>query len=440
VRRAHPFQVASVALAGAALAGCGGSGSGGPDPNAIATPAGITALPAGYPSSSLGAGTILVSASGESLSLGGFDWPPSSVSATAMVDGWQLTLYRYLTVIEEVDVWENPNLVPSDPSQHGPLVAHVHGPFVVDLHLGGPLGGKGGGGEQAEPFAQILARDDGSAFDPSVTYGFGFNTVAATPDVLNVNLSNMPGPDGKDDLDEYQNVMVPNGYSVLYEGVATYKGAAPGQPSCDAVTWGNGVTYDFTKLPTTLPFRMGFKTPTRYVNCQNGTDLPGSGVNGEEHPRGVQVSTTGSISAQVTVHMDHPFWESFAEDSSVHWDQIAAQYVGATDPVATVEDLQRVGLPGAKTTEPLNFTAFRDAAGTPIPWRSCDPAYYSPTGTKQMHFNPLRVAVTIGGDDPTTGLRNYYDFIQYTQATQGHLNSQGLCTIDRQYPAPPGGS
>jgi hypothetical protein len=289
--------------------------------------------------------------------------------------------------------------------------------------------GKGGGGEQAKPFAQILAQDDGAAFDPTTTYAFGFNTIAAPKDVYNVNLTNTPGADGKDDLDEYNDVMIPNGYSVLYEGVATYKGAAPGQPSCDVVTSGTVGPYDFTKLPSSIPFRMGFSTPTNYVNCQNGTDLPGMGVNGEDHPRGVQVSATASIIAQVTIHMDHPFWESFAENSPLHWDQIAAQYAGASNPIATVEDLKGV-----------NFTAFTDKNDKPIPWRTCDPTYYTTTGTGQLHFDPLKVNVTIGGSDPTTGLRDYYDFIRYTQATQGHLNSQGLCYIGRQYPSPPGGS
>jgi hypothetical protein len=429
------------ALAGAALVGCGGGSSGGGgNPNAIPAPSGITAPPASYPSTSLGAGTILLSASGEVLSLGGFDWPDTGMNDTCMVDGWEFTLYRYLTVVESVDIWSTPNLVPSDQSQHGPLVAHVTGPWVLDLHLGGPLMGKGGGGEEAKPFAQILAQDDGTAFDPSTTYAFGFNTIPATKDVYNVNLTSTPGPDGKDDLDEYNDVMIPGGYSVLYEGVATYKGAAPGQPSCDVVTSGAVGPYDFTKLPSSLPFRMGFSTPTNYVNCQNGTDLMGPGVNGEDHPRGVQVSATESTIAQVTIHMDHPFWESFAENSPLHWDQIAAQYLGAQNPVATVEDLQFMGLPGAKTTKPLDFTAFTDAAGTPIPWRTCDPTYYTTTGTGQLHFDPLKVDVTIGGADPATGLRNYYDFIRYTQATQGHLNSQGLCYIDRQYPSPPGGS
>jgi hypothetical protein len=332
-----------------------------------------------------------------------------------------------------VSVWSNPNLVPSDQSQHGPLVAHVTGPWVIDLHLGGPLMGKGGGGEEAKPFAQILAGDDGSAFDPTITYGLGFNTIAAPKDVYNVNLNDKTMPskdDGKNDVDEYNDVMVPNGYSVLYEGVATYLGASPGQPACDQVAWGTPMTtYDFTKLPSPLPFQMGFDTPTSYVNCQNGTDLDGPGVNGEDHPRGVQVSTTDTITAQVTIHMDHPFWESFAENSPLHWDHIAAQYLGVANPVVHTEDLRG-----------LNFTAFTDKAGAPIPWRTCDPTFYMPTSTGQLYFDPLKVKVTLGGTDPTKGLRDYYDFIRYTQATQGHLNSQGLCYIDRQYPAPPGGS
>ena len=41
--------------------------------------------------------------------------------------------------------------------------------------------------------------------------------------------------------------------------------------------------------------------------------------------------------------MDHPFWESLAEDSPVHWDPIAAQYVGAsTVPEARIEDMKGV--------------------------------------------------------------------------------------------------
>jgi hypothetical protein len=425
----------AAALTSIALMGCGGSGK---NPNELAAPVGITPNVAPQSQSALGAGTILFDASGETLSLSGFDWPPQSSMDTCMVDGWKFTLYRYLTVPTNVTLWSDPNMVPSDQSQHGPVVAQIAGPWVIDLHKGGPIPGKGGGGEEALAFAQILGQDDGENLDPSTTYGFGFSTTAATENVYNVNLDSTPGPDGKNDLDEYTNVMIPNKYSVLYEGVATYEGAAPGTASCNDVTSGTVGPYDFSKLPKSLPFQLGFSTPTSYVNCQNGTDLPGPGIDGEDHPRGLQVSSTGSIVAQVTIHMDHPFWESFAENSPVHWDQIAAQYLGVSNPVARIEDLQTV----SGTKKPLDFTAFTDNAGTPLPWRTCDPApgYYNTTGTGQLGFNPLKVNVTIGGTDPAVGLRNYYDFIRYTQATQGHLNSQGLCYIDRQYPSPPGGS
>jgi hypothetical protein len=424
----HAVYLPGALVAAGLLSACGSSSGSGTNPNALAPPKGITAN-VGPPTTGLGAGQLLLSASGETLSLAGFDWPPSGDMDTCMVDGWKFQLYRYITVLTNVTLWSTPNIVPSDQSQHGPVVAQVAGPWVIDLHLGGPLAGKGGGGEQAMPFGQILGQDDGTAFDPTVTYGFGFSTIAATPNVYNVNLTSDPGADGMSDLDAYNNIMIPNGYSVLYMGVATYEGAAPGTPSCDTATSGTVGPYDFKNLPSPLPFQMGFSTPTDYVNCQNGTDLAGAGVDGEDHPRGVQFLTTGQIIAQVTIHMDHPFWESFAENAPLHWDNIAAQYLGVTSPVAHTEDMKGV-----------NFTAFTDKAGTPIPWRTCDPGYYMPSGTGQLGFDPLHVAVTIGGTNPATGLRDYYDYIRYSQSTQGHLNSQGLCYIDRQYPSPPGGS
>ncbi len=174
-----------------------------------------------------------------------------------------------------------------------------------------------------------------------------------------------------------------------------------------------------------MTFRLGFSTPTNYVNCQN-TALQGTPLAGEDFPRGIQVSPNQSAIAQVTIHMDHPFWESFAEDSPVHWDQIAAQYVGvAGTPQATIEDMK--GVP---------FYAFTDKSGAALPWRNCSGSYYTPPGNGQMAFNPLGVAVNPSATDPSKALRDYYDFIRYTQSTQGHLNSQGLCYVVRQYPSP----
>jgi hypothetical protein len=248
--------------------------------------------------------------------------------------------------------------------------------------------------------------------------------------------------------------MVKGGYSVYYYGTATWAGDSSGGPSgfaqCtqtstnvssseDGGAGDAGASfggYDFTKLPQTMTFQLGFSTPTNYVNCINYT------VSEQENQtvRGLQTSTSESVTAQVTVHMDHPFWESFQEDTPVHWDQIAAQYIGVANPVAHTEDL--IGVP---------FNPFTDKNGNVMPWRDCEPSYYTTPGNGAMSFSTLSVAQNpngvctgaIGQDaskDHCPAIRDYYDFMRYTQSTQGHLNSQGLCYIDRQFPSPAGGS
>jgi hypothetical protein len=185
-----------------------------------------------------------------------------------------------------------------------------------------------------------------------------------------------------------------------------------------------------------MTFELGFSTPTNYVNCVNYT------LSQQENAtiRGVQASPSQSEIEQVTVHMDHPFWESFQEDTPVHWDPIAAQYIGVTNPIARTEDMK--GVP---------FNPFFDKNGNTSPWRDCEPSLYTPPTNGAMSFSTLSVPQNphgtctgaVGQDfskDDCPAIRDYYDFMRYTQSTQGHLNSQGLCYIDRQFPAPAGGS
>jgi hypothetical protein len=340
-------------------------------------------------------------------------------------------------------------------------VAELTGPFVVDLHKGGAVVGQGGYPEQATPIGVITNQNlnGGAALDPSITYGFGFSTIpagmpyvgytgeVAEYDAYNVNLD-------PTEADDYA-YMVANGASVYYRGHAVWEGnnspygcsqtnagagidaglvVTDGGPDGGSPTYVDG-GYDFTKMPENgMNFRFAFSTPTNYVNCQNYT-AAGMGIGGEANPRGVQISSAGSAIAQVTVHMDHPFWQSFAEDTPVHWDDIAGQYVGVATPAAGgfieshIDDFH--GVP---------FQPFTDHTGTPLPWRNCSGMYYTPPGNGAMFFTTLSVPVCPGGSNPAVCIRDYYDYIRYTQSTQGHLNSQGLCYIDRQFPSPPGGS
>jgi hypothetical protein len=218
-----------------------------------------------------------------------------------------------------------------------------------------------------------------------------------------------------------------------------WKGDDPGNTAGPCVQTNAGGSedggYDFSPLERlTFAFALGFSTPTDYVNCQNqtggGTPLPN-----EDFARGVAASPSQSTIAQVTVHMDHPFWESFQENSPVHWDNIAAQYLGSpADAAVEVRTEDFVG---------VRFHPWFDEAGIALPWRNCVGQYYTPPGNGQMFFSTLSVKV-----DPTAtctkdscpSIRDYYDYMRFTQSTQGHLNSQGLCYVARQYPAPAGGS
>ncbi len=409
-----------------------------------------------------GGGTIYVTTSGESAAVTGWPFPPESSAGdwsndTWAVDGWQFVIEKYIVNIANITLWSNPNLSASDQSQHGPAVAQITGPFVVDLHnmnVPNAVTGQGGAPEQAVPLGVFTNQNlnGNAAFDPSVTYGFGFSTVAASytsgPNgtaPYNVNLS----ADEQADFDE----MVAKGYSVLYVGTATWTGsqspygcqqtnagAGPGAQLADAGDDAGGGSptyvdggYDFTKFPQSFTFRFGFSTPTNYVNCQNFT-AQGAGIGNEPNPRGVQVSTSTFAIAQATVHMDHPFWESFVEDTPVHLDQIAAQYVGGDGgiPEAHVEDMKGV-----------SPSAFTDKTGTPLPWHNCSGSDYTPLGNGQMFFYTKGVPIDptgtcVQGNCPV--IRDYYDFMRYTQSTQGHLNSQGACVVERQYPSPSGTS
>jgi hypothetical protein len=419
-------------------------------------PAGVTcATPAQCPGDP-GAGKVYVTVSGESNAISGYPFPPGDwANDTYFFDGWEFVISEYIVVVDKITLWSNPN---HNPAKQGDLtgmsvVAHLDGPFVVDLHKGGAITGQGGAPEQATPIGVIPDQTDngGAAFDPTTTYGFGFSTVPAAAGAYNVNLT-------ADEAADFA-LMTQNKYSVFYRGHLTWKGdqskygcvetsagAGTGAGLLDAGGDAGGVPtyldggYDYSRMPNGgIEMVFGFSTPTNYVNCQNMT-LMGMPNPGEDYPRGIQVSSSQSTIAQVTVHMDHPFWESFAENSPVHFDQIAAQYVGQSNPTARVEDMK--GVP---------FYAFTDRTGTPLPWRNCAGPNYTPPGNGQMVFDTLSVPVTpsgtctgtLGNDytqDDCPGIRDYADYLRFSQSTQGHLNSQGLCFIDRHYPAPAGGS
>jgi len=398
------------------LTACGGSsgGSGGVKLCGTPTSGGGVLQPFTSPCTDQGSNSMLVTASGEVLALGGYPFSSATtVDDVAFVDGWSMEFSKVLVTFDHVKISENPDLSPTDESQTGRLVAQADGPWAVDLHKGGPLLGAGGSGEQAVAITAFTKqnKNGNAAFDPTQRYAFGFDIIAATASAQNVNLD-------ASDLADYQE-MISKGYTALFVGTATWNGDASGVTPCT-----QSDAYDFTRIPRVVNFRFGFVSPATNINCQN----PQNGAStfaGEEFIRGVALKANQTTTAQATFHTDHAFWENFVHDSPAHFDQIAAQYVGVTSPTATLDDLANV----------TNFnTGFTDSGGLALPWRACGP--FPLGGTGQMRFDPGTVPVNPSAT-ADQALRNYRDAVTYSESTMGHLNADGLCFVHRNYPSPP---
>jgi hypothetical protein len=361
-------------------------------------------------------GGVQFTASGEVLAFSGYGFPPATLKDPAFVDGWQISFDRLLVTFDNINLSENPDKSPTDQAQTDQMVAQVKGPWAVDLHKQGELPGKGGAGETAVKLTDAVIRNQNlnrnAQFDETKRYAFGFDIVAATASAKKINLDAAG-------LTDY-NDMVSKGQTVLYVGTATFKGGS----SC--IT--KDATYDFTKLPTTVKFKFGFKSPTSYNNCQNKDNDPAAPFPKEEHQRGVYLKNRDETLLQATVHTDHPFWESFVHDSPPHFDQLAAQAKKQADGsyLVTLDDVANV-----------DFTAFSDSAQPPhpLPWRSCLSSYDLSPGNP-MSFDTLGIPYVPNGN-PTQALRGYAGYMTYSQSTQGHLNADGLCFVSRHYPSPP---
>lgn len=373
--------------------------------------------------------SLTVTISGEGAALSGFSFP-SAANEPSFVDGWDVKFERILVTVDNIVLTDNPDMNPTDQSMTGAVVAKATGPWAVDMSKPGkpteirpsetmatdvdgtePHDDDGHGHAapgtrhpNAQPLVKIQGLQGNTKLDPAIRYGFGFDIVTASTNATKTNL------DSASDADYAE--MVSKGWAVLYVGTATFKGGTDCKTS-DA-------SYDFTALPKIVKFRFGFKTPTQYLNCQN-TDLRGKAFDGEEAQRGVQVDEYGGSSAQITLHVDHPFWNTVDHDASeLFFDQMAA--LASPDGTLTLDDLAAA-----------DFTSFKDKKGAPLPWRSCVAAKEPKQGTRA--FDSGSVAVNPMAS-PETALRHYGDFVSYQQSTEGHLNADGLCAVTRLFPAP----
>lgn len=344
-------------------------------------------------------GGFQITVSGEDLGVNGYDFgadPKAEGDPPAFVDGWEVRFKHIIVTVDKVRLNADPDKDEGDPTVMGGVVASVDGPFAVDVTLGGSVVGKSGApDEKTVAIATIDKQASGAAFDPAQRYAFSYDIVAASAAAKPVNFD-------AESTALYEEAKT-KGWAMIYQGVATYKGAAPAAGSV------------FEKIPKEVRFKLGFKNPASYINCAN-TDL--NQLPSGEYPRGVQAAADKVTVAQITLHTDHVFWSKLnVEGTELHFDPIAARAstYGTADAgpgEVTIEDLASVDVTG--------FTTKNSEA---LPARSLVPDYTAPAG--QLTFDPN--GTTFATPNSFAG------YLAYTATSGGHLNEVGECTIKNNF-------
>jgi len=341
-----------------------------------------TPLPPAFTAMTNDPRTLQVSISGEVFGQRGFrSTPTPAMGEPVFVDGWEVRFSRILVTVQNIRL-NRPGNNPSDPSSVGAPVATNPRAYAVNLQKAGPLTGTGGGEETALPLFVFRSDQNGRALEPTVRYALSFDFVTATLAATNINLD-------ADDLAAYR-TMISRRWTHLVTGTATYRGIAPPAAS------------PFADYPTTVTFSFGFGAPAAYVNCSN----PDNG--GKEMP-GVQPNATGPVRAQLTLHMDHLFWDALGrENPPLRFDHLAARATGTgTVGTVTMDDLAGV--------VPTNL---RDRTMRPVPDRG-QTTGYTPR-------NPMALSLDLGG---TPGIHDLRDFVAFSARAAAHLNTDGLCAV-----------
>jgi hypothetical protein len=336
-----------------------------------------------------GPGGVLISISGEAEAAEGYPWSSAGKAAeNTFVDGWAVTYEHLITTVGNITINADPDTESSKPERVGAVVAKVPGLFAVDLTLGGSLAGKSG--EPADRAIAIAAVSKAQAnLDPTARYAFSYDTLVASGSAQVVNLDTA----GKLLYAE----AVASGDSMIVTGTAVYRGPTAAAGSV------------FAKMPARVKFKFSLKNPSTYANCAND-DLAQVGG---EYPRGIQTKAAASITAQISWHTDHMFWDRLnVEGTPLHFDAIAAQ-------ASTYGDATSEGIVSSNDLVSIDVTGFKTKSGDALPWRSLVADYAAPAGQMRFDLNGTSL----------TPVNSYRGYLAYSAASGGHLNRAGECAI-----------
>jgi len=401
------------AFALALACACGSSSSSNPNQNSKCQPGSGNTLNAscdpGFTQNAPNKpGSIQVTFSGETLGVDGLPFPPGDPNADPFfVDGWRISFDEILVVLGNFRLAPGATQSP-DQSVVGTPVVTMPGPYVVDMHKPSGFTGKDG----TEPAGGIFkwdADDSGKAFDNNTRYSFSYDVMKAVYPATQVNLDSSQFADYA--------TMVQKGWSKLYRGTATYNGNNayddPGNPNNAAAKAA------FAALPATVHFMFGWDDHGSLINCDN-PDFGKGQAN-----RGIHPNSNVAVIAQVTLHVDHAFWDILKQEGAyLRFDPIAA-WAPAGTTAANPFDIGTLG------HKPLASTF---ANGTPLPDRGPFQSTGSAKPTDQT--NPHQVSLDLNGV-PAQNVPGLANFMAFSAQSQMHLNADGLCYVKGQSASDP---
>jgi predicted small secreted protein len=331
--------------------------------------------------------SIRVSVSGEKFAAQGFAYSSmDGFDDPVFVDGWEVDFEKYYISIANPRL-NRPGADPSVRQNLGALVAQQNGPWIANVHAPGPDVGAAGPPEAAWPLFSFTQGTDGAALDPTVRYAFSYDMVPAVASATRVGVTGAQEADVQ--------LMISHHWTSYVVGTATYRGRAPSAT----------VDPTFQRYPRVVHFTWGWGAPARYLNCHN----PALGEQDIPANRGVQPSRSASVRAQMTVHVDHFYWDTANVDTApVHFDPIAARarMTSATEAEVTFDDLMGV-----------SYSALTDLAGAPVLDRGAQTPGYTRTGQFIYQLNSA------------SGITDLRSFLATDARTQGHMNAEGSCYV-----------
>lgn len=141
-----------------------------------------------------------------------------------------------------------------------------------------------------------------------------------------------------------------------------------------------------TKADRAVPIEFGFAFEVVMTRCENGMDMTD----------GIVVANNAVNEAQITVHLDHLFFDTFAvDDASLHFDPMAAM-AHESRPL-TLDDLAKQA----------NLSDLKDAGGNPL----------------ELAYDPGSVFKPIP--------KNLEEYVVSAATTTGHWNGEGHCIYSR---------